>query len=223
MVDSTGISAGAAQQNAAVFQTLGLNTGGFGVEGLTPDSMLAYCQSRLQGIDLQIKVNFATQKKSNADSSALNELISALAACSGGGLAPNGRAASDLIRKTQETLMKVGPDSALGKKVQGFLDKLVATVDKDGHLRAEMNTGEMWTKNPGAKGDGDIHNVDKLVVQTFVDDIKGFQSDLNADMELNMIQLQSMMSQRQSAVQITTNLVQSLGEQLNKITSNIGH
>jgi hypothetical protein len=31
------------------------------------------------------------------------------------------------------------------------------------------------------------------------------------------------MSQRQTAIQLTTNVVQSLGDQLNKIVANIGH
>jgi hypothetical protein len=46
---------------------------------------------------------------------------------------------------------------------------------------------------------------------------------LNSGAELQMIQLQSIMSQRQTAIQITTNLVQALGDQLNKIADNVGH
>ena len=38
-----------------------------------------------------------------------------------------------------------------------------------------------------------------------------------------MVQIQSLMSQRQTAVSLTTNLVQSLGDQENKIADNIGH
>jgi hypothetical protein len=46
---------------------------------------------------------------------------------------------------------------------------------------------------------------------------------LNSDSELAMVHLESLMSQRQTAVTLTTNLVQSLGDQENKIADNIGH
>ena len=52
---------------------------------------------------------------------------------------------------------------------------------------------------------------------------QGVSSSVNSSSELEMIQLQSFMSQRQTAIQLTTNLVQSLGDQLNKIADNIGH
>jgi len=55
------------------------------------------------------------------------------------------------------------------------------------------------------------------------DAIGSIQKDLNSGTELSMINLQSLMSQRQSSVQMVTNMVQALGDQMNKITSNIGH
>ena len=52
--------------------------------------------------------------------------------------------------------------------------------------------------------------------------LKNDAADLNSDSEMTMITLQSLMSQRQTAVQLTTNLVQSLGDQQNSIAKNIG-
>ena len=49
-------------------------------------------------------------------------------------------------------------------------------------------------------------------------------ANINSNSELQMIQLGSLMSQRQTAITLTTNLVQSLGDRpLNKIADNIGH
>lgn len=56
-----------------------------------------------------------------------------------------------------------------------------------------------------------------------VSGLQGAINDLNSGAELQMIGLQSLMSQRQTAVQLTTNLVQALGDQANKIAQNIGH
>jgi hypothetical protein len=53
--------------------------------------------------------------------------------------------------------------------------------------------------------------------------IKDCQNDIQSSSELAMITLQSLMSQRQESIQMCTNLVQSLGDQCNKIAENIGH
>ncbi len=53
--------------------------------------------------------------------------------------------------------------------------------------------------------------------------VENIQKDLNSSTELSMINLQSLMSQRQEAIQLCTNLVQSLGDQVNKIAENVGH
>jgi hypothetical protein len=60
-------------------------------------------------------------------------------------------------------------------------------------------------------------------IQTYAATLKTEQSDLNGGAELNMINLQAIMSQRQTAIQLTTNLVQALGDSSNKIAANIGH
>jgi hypothetical protein len=72
----------------------------------------------------------------------------------------------------------------------------------------------------GPKGDG-ILSASEL--QTYTQNLTDAASDLNSNAELGMVHLQSLMSQRQMAVTLTTNLVQSLGDQENKIADNIGH
>ena len=59
---------------------------------------------------------------------------------------------------------------------------------------------------------------------TVVDACERCPKDLNSLARADsMINLQSLMSQRQQAIQMCTNLVQSLGDQCNKIAENIGH
>ncbi len=59
-------------------------------------------------------------------------------------------------------------------------------------------------------------------LQGYVQTLSDAAGNLNSNSELEMVQLQSLMSQRQTAVSLTTNLVQSLGDQENKIADNIG-
>ncbi|HEY8041388.1 MAG TPA: hypothetical protein VIF15_16395, partial [Polyangiaceae bacterium] len=76
-----------------------------------------------------------------------------------------------------------------------------------------------------ALGGGVVANVvdGATDVKGWIQELSDVQSTINQGSELQMIKLQSLMSQRQTAIQLTTNLVQSLGDQLNKIAENIGH
>ena len=73
----------------------------------------------------------------------------------------------------------------------------------------------------GAEGTYDVSIADYKACTT--DAVQNIQKDMNASTELSMISLQSVMSQRQSAVPLITNMVQALGDQVNKIAANIGH
>jgi hypothetical protein len=64
---------------------------------------------------------------------------------------------------------------------------------------------------------------DKNAMSALLTAAKSHQAELNSDSEIGMIHLQSLMSQRQTAIQLTTNIVQSLNDQANKIVANIGH
>ena len=66
-------------------------------------------------------------------------------------------------------------------------------------------------------------NGEKNEIASLINGAKNHQSQLNSDAEIGMIRLQSLMSQRQTAIQLTTNIIQSLNDQANKIVANIGH
>ena len=70
------------------------------------------------------------------------------------------------------------------------------------------------------QGDG-VYGADEA--QEYITTVQGVQSNMSSDSELSMISLQSLMSQRQTAVQLTTNLMQSLDDQAKDIAQNIGH
>jgi hypothetical protein len=111
--------------------TLGADPSNF----ITPDSLMAYCESRMSSLDSQMKTAFAQQTKTNEDSQALTWLQSALANCSQGGIAQGGsgnnHAGSDLVRAFEVTINKVGRDTELGKKLvaqQGTSESHTATT-----------------------------------------------------------------------------------------------
>ena len=161
---------------------------------LTPDAMLAYCQSRLASVNTQCEEIMTRQQKSNRDQAALGKLLSSLYQYQDG--SPDEGSEAILKDAYAEAIATVGASTALG-------EKLVKDCGK--WLRPEERSSS------------------KEDMQSLINAVKTHQSEINSDSEIDMIRLQSLMSQRQTAVQLTTNIIQSLNDQANKIVANIGH
>jgi hypothetical protein len=161
---------------------------------LTPDAMLVYCQSRLTGINSQCREIMTRQDKNAKTQAALGDLLSALYSHQ------DGYENADIHQKMQgaydRALDAVGRETPLGQKLSN---------DRDQWLRADDSI------------------VNKEEMSSLINATKNHQSELNSDAEIDMIRLQSLMSQRQTAIQLTTNIIQSLNDQANKIVANIGH
>ncbi len=165
---------------------------------LTPDSLMAYCQSRLQGLDTQVNEAFAQQQHSNQVSSLLSKLLGD----------PRMAIPSDTLKGTDATNKIHDAEQAIRDALHG--------LDKDS---PEYNALVDLANNIEKLGD-------PLSPTTFqnsvVNPVNDVQKQINSSSELSMIGLQSLVSQRQQAIQVCTNLVQSLGDQCNKIAENIG-
>ena len=207
---------------------------------ITPDSLMAYCESRMSSLDAQMKTSFVQQQKTNNDSQALTWLQSALANCTQGGIAQGGpgnnHAGSDLVRAFEVTINKVGRDTELGKKLVAQQSALIDEVG--GNLRDAYRDNSIWTDPQVSTSQQPVNGTSPTMprddgsnvkpvsgerIQAYAATLKNEQSDLTGGAELNMINLQAIMSQRQTAIQLTTNLVQALGDSSNKIAANIGH
>jgi hypothetical protein len=188
---------------------------------LTPDALLAYCQSRLDSIDGQVRAAFSQQQLRNSESSAIQGVLQTFQASSGGvtsdsqSCARMETALHDLIEKLKAS----DPGCPeLPRLEQTYNDAVRSGTGPTSALPYE-DEGLYPPKQSGPEGDNTFSNTE---MQTFISSLQGCASDLNSGSELQMIQLQSLMSQRQTAVQLTTNLVQSLGDQAQKIAENIG-
>jgi hypothetical protein len=167
---------------------------------LTPDALMSYCSTRLRGIDDQVHAAFAKQQQANADSSVLTNINIAV----------------------PDHQLDMSNDADKGT-AQNALDQLQAAYDKIQDPTAkDALAHQIDALQHLIKGD----NGGKMDVETFKSTTSGavqkIQQDLNSGAELSMINLQSLMSQRQSAIQVCTNLVQSLGDQCSKIADNVG-
>jgi hypothetical protein len=164
---------------------------------VTPDAMFVYCQTRLRGVDTQCRDIMAKQEKNAKVQTALGELQSAIAKKPEGYKESNPEAHRIIGAAFDRAIEAAGPNSELGQK-------LIAIRDN------EFNAGN---------GDSVVNPEEMKSIENGV---KTQQAALNSQSELDMIHLQSLMSQRQTAIQLTTNILQSLNDSTNKIVANIG-
>lgn len=184
------------------FEPLVQAAGTQGCAYLTPDSLMTYCQTRLQGIDSQVNEAFAKQQEDNQAQQVLGNLASSPAFAVPSDAIKSGSDAQARIQAIKDAIeaarQNLDPNSSAWKALTDFEHNSIDKIDT--------------TKDIGT----DQFN------NTVVGGLSSIQKDLNSSSELSMINLQSLMSQRQSAIQVCTNLVQSLGDQVSKIAENVG-
>jgi hypothetical protein len=188
---------------------------------LTPDALLAYCESRLSSIDGQVRGAFGAQQLRNSETSAIQRALQTFQENTGG--VTNDATSCTAMEKALHDLIAQLKASDPGcpelpKLKQTYNDLLYSGTGPTSALPYEDQTlyPPKHTDPPGDK------TLDSTEMQAFIGSLQSSASDLNSNSELQMIQLQSLMSQRQTAIQLTTNLVQSLGDQAQKIAENIG-
>jgi hypothetical protein len=205
---------------------------GDGSVSLSPDALMAYCQARLDSIGSQVQSILKEQELSNGETSALQQVIATFQTYSAGVNSGDSQGASKCATMEAalggliDQIKASDPAFAdLGKLEQTYNDLLYSGT---GPQAATATTPALQYQDEstyppnanGARGDN-ILSTDE--VQGFVQSLQGVASDINSGAQLQMIQLESLMSQQQTAVELTTNLVQSLGDQSEKVAENIGH
>jgi hypothetical protein len=169
---------------------------------LTPDALMVYCGARLRDIDQQVNAVFARQKQQQNASSAVNTLQGDL----------NQLVA--LQSSDDAYAVKAGDTETRGRIAAEF-EKAIMYAPEG--VKAQLGAlYEEWKANPGTED----YNVREL--KSFSERLGTIGKEISSSMELDMIGLQSLMSQRQTAVQLITNLVASLGESLKAGASKVG-
>lgn len=218
--------------------------GGGGAIGsyLTPDALMSYCAMSLQGLDTQVQTAFAQQQQANEISDAVSKALQPFSDNAAGFDPTKQGSASAMIGALQEQIDALPLGSEARQQLLAVRDAVANEADPSGTFAKILNdpqkapayfarvsaTGDLNGQSDeyivnALGGKPNTNTVSQQTVGGWCDTIKGIQSAVDSNSQLNMISLQSLMSQRQQAIQLCTNLVQSLGDQTNKIAENVGH
>ncbi len=192
---------------------------------LDAESLLAYCSSRLSTLDGLIRERFAGQQQRNKDLEALSKTMADLNTFSGG---INPKAVHDDAGALQNHI------TAANLLIADY--NATSSDEVKGKIAAFYNaiTGNKIENLPQAPGGGRIGPVTKDMIHddeikafsaeawtAQVNDLKPMQDKMSKDNEMTMIELQSIVSQRQLAIQLTTQMMQTLHEGAKAVVSNI--
>lgn len=174
---------------------------------VTPEALMVYCSSRLHGLDDEMQGHFEKQQQYRAVTAGMNSIQAMLSEWSNrpNGYEGNNAAAFEewntLHEKFADVYRALPPGSSEAKRIHELEDKLSRKVLK-----------ELGGKEGLSKDDA----------KTLGDEAGAISKDMSSNAELDMITLQSLMSQRQTAIQLCTNLVSSLGESSKAIAQKVG-
>jgi len=163
---------------------------------LTGDSLLLYCQSQLRSYDETITGFLNEQKLNLARKKGLSDIENTLKKYT----THLGQSGVDDITNAFKSAINALPP---GDPVRGVMeDKLKEFTSHSGNGQQISYTSEQLT--------------------AFAGDVQSALDKVNGNAEINMIQLQQVMSQRQTAVQLTTSLLAKVDEGTKAIVGNIG-
>jgi hypothetical protein len=192
---------------------------------LTPEALLLYCSSRLEALDKNIKQYFDEQNRRNKAATDAGKAMSIISAwdhvLGSDAIKGNAGHVQNHTHKANEllALYRSTNDPAV-KRLCAHAFKQVSGLDITPYATDPNNRQVAIHEVQAAANAGHIKEVAAPAWQSLIEDIKTEQASMSKSAEMNMIQLQSLVSQRQLAVQLTTQLMQTGSDTLKQCVAN---
>jgi len=181
-------------------------TSGAGVHALSPESLFLYLQTRLEGLDGRIDEIFQKQQHNEKIRKHLGELQRTLALL-------------DENTDDPDEGMHFPTEADGGVDVLARLDAQLEALAHDDPALAEdirrdfQGSGQILDQNDDTYAGFQLTNSKEY--------LQGLSKQLETGAQLDMIQLQTLMSSRQTAIQLATNLTASYNDSQKSIVTNI--
>lgn len=168
------------------------------VQDLTTEELILFCQSQLNDLNQEIEVLLAAQ------TSAINQ--------------------KDMVARL-ENMLKGTPAPSEGSQIAKFEDAYNEVIDAlpEGFIRNELIRIRDESLEPIKQlaAEHSHFNVNWAHWRSTLAEVGRLKERISGDAELRMIKVQSYVSKRQSAIQLTTNLMSKFNQSLNSVTKNV--
>lgn len=190
------------------------------------DTLLAYCSVQLNGLQGEIKARMTAQQAVRDSKSALTTLQNTLTDAMSKGGVNNADAAlkTKILEQYEAVLAKLPPGDQWNQVNQSYQTFRSTACYRNGAPMGEGKTvgfDVMQTAETNKDG-ANANDVTAAEVKGLIDGLSNVSEDLGKNAELEMIDLQQLVSQRQMAIQMTTNMMNKCSQGPETIAANIG-
>jgi hypothetical protein len=179
---------------------------------LTSEGLLLYCQTQLGSIDGEIKSMMKEQMKNLDRKKALSTVETAMKEHQPPKTDADVAAINDAFDKAIASLPPGDPTRLALEEKKASVS---AALEGSKVLRAGVPGGEGWFKT------GLVIGMSKENWEGQIGGISSLKDEVSGNAELTMIRLQSLISQRQTAVQLTTNMTAKLEQTAAMVAKNV--
>lgn len=166
---------------------------------LTPESLMIYLSTRLESVDDQIQDIFSTQQDSEKIRAAINRIRTALNA----------------LDEDSDKDKELHASEYAFAGIEKLIDDQIGSVDPK---LAERMKSDLEGKGYILNGGSDYLTSELDNTREYLENLTG---QLESTAQMNMIRLQSLMSARQTAISLATNLIAKLNDSTQKVVENI--
>ena len=191
---------------------------------LTPESLLSYCAAQLRNMDGDIAARMRGQQSSRAAQNKLNEIREFLKNYdTGAGIGADDELAPPKVLQGLKDAYDLLPEgSPQREEIESLFNRFRNTCCMNG--ASESVSLKHYTAAQIAadgKRQGANNNADQKEIQSFLSSLTDISGSITKNTELDMINLQSLISQRGMAIQLTTNMMSKLNESLFSVVANL--
>jgi uncharacterized protein (DUF2235 family) len=194
--------------------------------GLSADTIMLYCASQLKGLDDDIDSRMKTQQQHRDVQRDLNDLKARLTADHIDGNDTATRAA--VLTDLKSAYDKLDPSDPARQQLENLFQSFSKTACGNDHpvgcTLATLDAGKLKSlaEAPDHAAPSDSNAVSKDEMTQMCTSVDGIINDISKGAELEMINLQSIVSQRQMAVQIATSMLSKFNEGVQSVVANVG-
>ena len=186
--------------------------GAYGASGLSTDDMIAYCRAQLSGIDDEIDTFMNQQQSAMNERTVLNNLKSTLEQYGTEG--PNDK---DAMQKCydayKEAIASLPPGDPVAQQLAAKCDKLKSDYGFTPE-HVEEGTYEDGTPYQADVGPSLDNPPKDGAWKATLDDLDGLAESVKSGAEIQLLQLNSLVAQRQQAVELSSGMLSKFDQTL---------
>lgn len=204
---------------------------------LTADALLMYCQIQLNSLDSRISDFLNEQRLNLARKKALGDIENMMKKYAD---VPKGSEQwADYDQTWTNAINSLPSGDPMRVTLQNKYDELAKKEPSFSKDESVGTTSGIHVADPGARLSDPMGALSKQIAETvaaakkgsgftkgewtgLTGDIQSMLDDVSGNAEMNMVQLQSIMAQRQTAIQLTTSLLAKYDDGTKSIVANIG-